>query len=131
SFTGIVAPAGVAPAIVARLNAAINDSLKAPSVQATLTELAVDIRAGTPADFAVFLAREREKWLAAAQAAQVRLDYGCAIDAVRLSLPTSTARITFPCRGRVGSPKAIRGGVAAYPHLRKHALKRCHPHPAR
>jgi tripartite-type tricarboxylate transporter receptor subunit TctC len=74
SFTGIVAPAGVAPAIVARLNAAINDSLKAPSVQATLTELAVDIRTGTPADFAAFLAREREKWLAVAKAAQIRLD---------------------------------------------------------
>jgi len=74
SFTGIVAPAGVAPAIVARLNKAINDSLKAPSVQATLTQLAVDIRAGTPADFATFLAREREKWLAVAKAAQIRLD---------------------------------------------------------
>jgi tripartite-type tricarboxylate transporter receptor subunit TctC len=74
SFTGIVAPAGVAPAIVARLNAAINDSLKAPSVQATLTELAVDIRAGTPSDFAAFLAKEREKWLAVAKAAQIRLD---------------------------------------------------------
>ena len=74
SFTGIVAPAGVAPAIVARLNAAINDSLKSPSVQATLTQLAVDIRAGTPADFAAFLAKEREKWLAVAKAAQIRLD---------------------------------------------------------
>jgi tripartite-type tricarboxylate transporter receptor subunit TctC len=74
SFTGIVAPAGVAPAIIARLNAAINDSLNAPSVQATLTQLAVDIRAGTPADFAAFLAKEREKWLTVAKAAQIRLD---------------------------------------------------------
>jgi tripartite-type tricarboxylate transporter receptor subunit TctC len=74
SFTGIVAPAGVAPAIIARLNGAINDSLKAPAVQATLTKLAVDIRAGTPADFAAFLAKEREKWLAVAKAAQIRLD---------------------------------------------------------
>ena len=74
SFTGIVAPAGVAPAIIARLNAAINDSLNAPSVQSTLTQLAVDIRAGTPADFAAFLAKEREKWLAVAKAAQIRLD---------------------------------------------------------
>ena len=74
SFTGIVAPAGVAPAIIARLNAAINDSLSATSVEATLTQLAVDIRAGTPADFAAFLAKEREKWLAVAKAAQIRLD---------------------------------------------------------
>jgi tripartite-type tricarboxylate transporter receptor subunit TctC len=74
SFTGIVAPAGVAPAIIARLNAAINDSLNAPSVQATLTQLAVDIRAGTSADFTAFLAKEREKWLTVAKAAQIRLD---------------------------------------------------------
>jgi tripartite-type tricarboxylate transporter receptor subunit TctC len=74
SFTGMVAPAGVAPAIITRLNAAINESLRAPAVQATLTQLSVDIKAGTPAEFAAFLAKEKEKWLAVAQAAKIRLD---------------------------------------------------------
>src|SRR5215467_14239340 len=66
SFTGIVAPAGVSGAIIARLNAAINESLKAPAVQATLDKLSVDVKPGTPAEFGAFLATEREKWLAVA-----------------------------------------------------------------
>jgi tripartite-type tricarboxylate transporter receptor subunit TctC len=74
SFTGMVAPAGVAPAIITRLNAAINEGLRAPIVQSTLTQLSVDIKAGTPADFAAFLAKEKGKWLAVANAAKIRLD---------------------------------------------------------
>src|SRR6266446_9946016 len=34
---------------------------------------------------------------------------------------------TLPCRGRVGLPKAVRGGVTATQYV----LKRCHPLPAR
>jgi tripartite-type tricarboxylate transporter receptor subunit TctC len=48
SFTGMVAPAGVSPAIVAKLNAAINESLKAPEVMATLAKLSVDSPARRP-----------------------------------------------------------------------------------
>ena len=44
SFTAVVAPAGTPAAIVARLNAAINESLKSPEIGATLTKLSVDAR---------------------------------------------------------------------------------------
>jgi tripartite-type tricarboxylate transporter receptor subunit TctC len=74
SFTGMVAPAGVAPAIVAKLNAAINDSLKSPEVVATLAKLSVDIKPGTPAQFGAFLAKEREKWQGVAKAAHIQID---------------------------------------------------------
>jgi tripartite-type tricarboxylate transporter receptor subunit TctC len=74
SFTGMVAPAGVLPAIVAKLNAAINDSLKSPEVMATLAKLSVDIKAGTPAEFGAFLAKEREKWQGVAKAAHIQID---------------------------------------------------------
>jgi tripartite-type tricarboxylate transporter receptor subunit TctC len=74
SFTGMVAPAGVSPAIVAKLNAAINDSLKSPEVMATLAKLSVDIKAGTPAEFGAFLAKEREKWQGVAKAAHIQID---------------------------------------------------------
>jgi tripartite-type tricarboxylate transporter receptor subunit TctC len=74
SFTGIVAPAGVPPAIIARLNAAINESLKAPVVQTTLRQLSVDVRPGTPEEFRTFLAAEKDKWLAVAKAAKIQLD---------------------------------------------------------
>ena len=74
SFTGIVAPAGVSPAILARLNAAINESLRAPGVQMTLAQLSVELKPGTPAEFGAFLATEREKWLGVARAARIELD---------------------------------------------------------
>ncbi len=74
SFTGTVAPAGVSPAIIAKLNAAINDSLKSPEVTATLAKLSVDIKAGTPAEFGAFLAKEREKWQGVAKAAHIQID---------------------------------------------------------
>jgi tripartite-type tricarboxylate transporter receptor subunit TctC len=74
SFTGVVALAGVSPAIVAKLNAAINESLKAPAVMATLAKLSVDIKPGTPAEFGAFLAKEREKWQGVAKAAHIQID---------------------------------------------------------
>jgi tripartite-type tricarboxylate transporter receptor subunit TctC len=74
SFTGVVAPAGVSPAIVAKLNAAINDSLKSPEVMATLAKLSVDIKPGTPAEFGAFLAKEREKWQGVAKSAHIQID---------------------------------------------------------
>src|SRR5580692_2814806 len=74
SFTGMVAPAGVPPAIIAKLNAAINESLKAPAVQATLAQLSVEVKPGSPEEFGAFLAKEKEKWLAVAKAAKIQLD---------------------------------------------------------
>ncbi len=74
SFTGVVAPAGVSRAIIARLNGAINESLRAAAVQATLDQLSVDVKPGTPEEFGAFLATEREKWLAVARAANIHLD---------------------------------------------------------
>ena len=74
SFTGLVAPAGTPAEIVARLNAAANDSLNSPEVHTALTRLAVEPRPGTPADFAAFVTRETEKWRAVVQAAKIRIE---------------------------------------------------------
>jgi tripartite-type tricarboxylate transporter receptor subunit TctC len=74
SFTGMVAPTGVAPAVIAKLNAAVNESLKAAAVQTTLAKLSVDVKPGTVKDFAAFLAEEREKWFTVARAAKISLD---------------------------------------------------------
>ena len=62
SFTAVVAPAGTPSAIVSRLNVAINDSLRSPEVAGTLTKLSVDAKISSPAEFAAFLAKERDKW---------------------------------------------------------------------
>jgi tripartite-type tricarboxylate transporter receptor subunit TctC len=74
SFTGVVAPAGTPASVVARLNGAINDSLRSAEVSAAMTKLGVEQRIGSPEDFAAFLTREREKWGAVVRSAGVRVD---------------------------------------------------------
>ena len=74
SFTGVVAPAGTPPGVVARLNGAINEALKSSEVSAALTKLSVEPRIGSSEEFSGFLAREREKWGALVRSAGVRVE---------------------------------------------------------
>ena len=74
SFTGMVAPTGTPADIVAKLNAAVNESLAAPDVQATLAKLAVEPRPASPEAFAAFIARERDKWGAMIKAAGIAVN---------------------------------------------------------
>ena len=73
SFTAIVAPAGTPAPIVNQLNAAINESLKSPEISDRLVKLAVDAKISSPAEFAEFLARERDKWTTVVKAAKVQV----------------------------------------------------------
>ena len=59
---GVVAPAGTPPAIVSRLNAAINDILKSPELEANLAKTNARPKIGSPEDFATFMAAETQKW---------------------------------------------------------------------
>jgi tripartite-type tricarboxylate transporter receptor subunit TctC len=72
SFTGIVAPAGTPEAIIRKLNAAVNESLKDTAVQSVLLKLAVDIHGGSPEEFGAYLTHEREKWREVAKAANLQ-----------------------------------------------------------
>jgi tripartite-type tricarboxylate transporter receptor subunit TctC len=74
SFFGLVVKTGTPDAIVAKLNAAVNRSLAAPAVQTALKQLSLEIRAGTPAQFADDLARERARWEEIARLAHVAVD---------------------------------------------------------
>jgi tripartite-type tricarboxylate transporter receptor subunit TctC len=70
SFTGVVGPAGVPPAVVARLNAAIGETLKSKDIAATLDKLGVDARDfETPAQFGKFLSDELKDLKPVVQAA--------------------------------------------------------------
>jgi tripartite-type tricarboxylate transporter receptor subunit TctC len=62
TFTGVVAPAATPPAVVARLNGAINKALAEPEVRTALERLGAEVRPGAPADFAAFLTKEKSKW---------------------------------------------------------------------
>ena len=72
SFTGLVAPAGTPEAIIRKLNAAVNESLKDAAVQSVLRKLAVDIRGGSPEEFGAYLTQEREKWSEVTKAANLQ-----------------------------------------------------------
>jgi tripartite-type tricarboxylate transporter receptor subunit TctC len=74
AWTGVAAPAGTPAEIVARLNAAINDGLKAPDSKATLAKFSAIADTGTPQDFAVFLAREIPRWAALVQLAGAKVE---------------------------------------------------------
>jgi tripartite-type tricarboxylate transporter receptor subunit TctC len=63
TFTGVMAPMGTPGAIVNRLNAAINESLKGADIVAALGKLGAEVRTGSPGDFGAFLAKERDKWV--------------------------------------------------------------------
>ncbi len=63
TFTGVVAPAGTPPAIVDKLNAAINEALKDADTVTALGKLGAEVRTGSAQDFGAFIAKERDKWV--------------------------------------------------------------------
>jgi tripartite-type tricarboxylate transporter receptor subunit TctC len=62
TFTGVMVPAGTPPAIVAKLNTAINAVLAHAETRAMLENLGSFVRPGTVEEFAAFLAAEQRKW---------------------------------------------------------------------
>jgi tripartite-type tricarboxylate transporter receptor subunit TctC len=71
---GIVAPAGTPPEIVARLNHAVNQSLGADAMKATLAKIGFQSNIGTPADLAAFIADEMARWAAVARLTGVKIE---------------------------------------------------------
>ena len=61
TFTGVVAPAGTPPAIVDKLNAAINEALKATDTWPRWASSAPRCERDRRTDFEAFIAKERDK----------------------------------------------------------------------
>jgi tripartite-type tricarboxylate transporter receptor subunit TctC len=74
SFTGVLAPAGTPADILNTLNSAINEGLKSADMQDSFSRLGVQTRIGSNADFAAFIAAEREKWAGVAKSAGIQID---------------------------------------------------------
>src|SRR5204863_5042659 len=62
SWFGFFAPVGIAPAIVAGLNRAVNDIVADPAIEAKMVQEGADPAGGTPEQFRAFIRREYEKW---------------------------------------------------------------------
>jgi tripartite-type tricarboxylate transporter receptor subunit TctC len=74
TWNGLVAPAGTPDAIVARINASINDGLKTPAIRDTLARFSSEPIGGTPREFAAMVAAESKKWAEIIRLAGVKID---------------------------------------------------------
>lgn len=72
SWFGIGAPRGTPPAIINRLNTAINAGLTDPGVRARVAELGGIPMPGSPDAFAAFIAAESDKYRAVIRAAKIK-----------------------------------------------------------
>lgn len=62
SWSGMVAPAGTPPAIVAKLSTALQQIVRAPDMQKHFADNGAEPAGGTPGEFVAFIAEEISKW---------------------------------------------------------------------
>jgi len=74
TWFGFFAPAGTPEPIVARLNAEINRALNAQDVKEKLSQLGLDFRAQSPAEFSAYLRAEVPKWAKAVKDSGAKVD---------------------------------------------------------
>jgi len=74
SWCGVGVPKGTPNPIIERLNSAINAELTSGEMKAVLARLGADVRAGTPEEFAAFVAAEAPKWAAVIKSSGMKLE---------------------------------------------------------
>ena len=65
-------PKGTPPAIIAKLNDAVNKVLKDPDMREKITSQGNEVGGGTPKDFADLIASESVKWGKVVRAAKIQ-----------------------------------------------------------
>ena len=73
-WTGILAPAGTPPDIVAKLNGAINDGLKSAQTKHDLAKFNVEPNITSSREFSAFLAAEARKWAEIVKATNIKVE---------------------------------------------------------
>jgi tripartite-type tricarboxylate transporter receptor subunit TctC len=74
NWFGIVAPRGTPKTIVARVNAEINQALKAAALRELLGAQGAEPAGGTPEEFAALIRRDLAKWAKVVKASGARVD---------------------------------------------------------
>ena len=74
NFTGLVAPAGLAPEAVAKLHAAAVKALASPAVRERFAALGVQPVGSTPAEFAALIRQDLERWTGVIKSAGIKLE---------------------------------------------------------
>lgn len=73
-WTGIVAPAGTPPEIVALLQKAIAETIVMPEVRAALEAIVVEPRSTTSDEYRALIARDAARWKAVAATANIKVE---------------------------------------------------------
>jgi tripartite-type tricarboxylate transporter receptor subunit TctC len=73
-WNGMLAPARTPPAVLAKLNAAVNKTLAAPEVRAALQRLGSEPKAATSQEFAAFVADEIQRWRKVVRDAKITVE---------------------------------------------------------
>jgi tripartite-type tricarboxylate transporter receptor subunit TctC len=71
---GLLAPAATPPAVVAKLNAAINQCLQSSELRESLAKLGLEVRIGTPGDFAAAIADDAREWVGLVRETGIKLE---------------------------------------------------------
>lgn len=71
---GMLAPRGTPPAVIDRLNAAINEALRQPDLRARFAGLSVETVGGTAAEFGAYIVSEIRRWGQVARAANIHIE---------------------------------------------------------
>jgi len=71
---GLLAPAGTPGEIIARLNAEINEAMRAPELEASMAKLGFEPQIWSPQEYAAFLAEEGRRWPPIVKAAGVKAE---------------------------------------------------------
>jgi tripartite-type tricarboxylate transporter receptor subunit TctC len=73
-WLGLLAPARTPAPVIDKLNAGVNEGLKAPEFNAAIAKLGLETRSMTPQEFAAKLADEARDWEAAVKESGVKID---------------------------------------------------------
>lgn len=74
SWHGLFAPAGTPPEIVDKISGEVQRIMQDPAMQERLRKMGAKPIGSTPAEFAQFIAAEREKWAAVIREANISID---------------------------------------------------------
>ncbi len=74
TWSGILAPAGTSPEVIAKLNSQVNDILKTPDFRQKVEASGSQVVGGTPDEFAALIRSEIAKWTRVARDNDIALD---------------------------------------------------------
>jgi tripartite-type tricarboxylate transporter receptor subunit TctC len=73
-WAGLLVKAGTPPAVVTRLNRAVNAALKTEKVRDALARLGADVAGGTPEEFGALVRAETARWAKVIKDAGIKIN---------------------------------------------------------